>query len=268
MQKENELFPQDEYVITPTHLISSDADHLIRAFLEGAIDIVPFKEEMDTHEEIYDFLQNIIDNIKRNNERIIPYPFPHPARPGEVFYSTKTIEYLLNPKSHPSLRYGLPPSHESVRQLLNYEYRMFTHNVKTASGASVFFNQVLVIYYQFRQDIVPTGQYSEALGFALEVIPQYLSGGEAEMYIQREIIPLYPKTMKKTERKKAIKAKIKEEFKSDKGYPCWVQAADWPLGSDGKPMTYVKKGKRVGSKYSWIFRDESNGTLTVVEQFD
>ncbi len=26
MQKENELFPQDEYVITPTHLISSDAD--------------------------------------------------------------------------------------------------------------------------------------------------------------------------------------------------------------------------------------------------
>jgi len=40
------------------------------------------------------------------------------------------------------------------------------------------------------------------------------------------------------------------------------------LGSDGKPMTYVKKGKRIGSKYSWIFRDESNGTLTVVEQFD
>jgi len=122
--------------------------------------------------------------------------------------------------------------------------------------------------YQHCQDVVPIWQYSEAYSFALDVIPQYLSGGEAETYIQREIIPLFPKTLKKAERKKAIKAKIKEEFKSEKGYPCWVQSSDWPLGSDGKPMTYVKKGKRIGSKYSWIFRDESNGTLTVVEQFD
>ena len=93
---------------------------------------------------------------------------------------------------------------------------MFTHNVKTASGASSFFNQVLVIYYQHCQDIVPTWQYSEAYDFALDMIQQYLFGGEAEVYIQREIIPLFPKIMKKTERKKAIKAKIKEEFKSEK----------------------------------------------------
>ena len=243
-------------------------DNLIKSFLEGRIDIIPFKEEMDAHDEIYGFFQNIIDQIKQENGSITPFPFPHPARPGELFHSTETIEYLLNPQSHPSLVYGLPPSHESVRQLLNYEYRMFTHNVKTASGASSFFNQVLVIYYQHCQDIVPTWQYSEAYSFALEVIPQYLSGGQAEVYIQREIIPQFPKTMKKTERKKAIKAKIKEEFKSEKGYPCWVQLSDWPLGSDGKPMTYVKKGKRIESKYSWIFRDESNGTLTVVEQYD
>ena len=243
-------------------------DHLIKSFLEGAIDIVSFKNEMDAHKEIYDFLQRIIDEIKQKDGNIKPYPFPHPAKPGELFWSTETIEYLLDPKSHPSLAYGLPPSHESVQQLLNYEYRMVTHNVKTASGASAFFDQVLVIYYQFCQDIVPTWQYSEAYAFALDVIPQYLSGGEAEVYIQREIIPLFPNTMKKSERKKAIKAKIKEEFKSDKGYPCWVQSSDWPLGADGKPMTYVKKGKQVGSKHSWIFRDESNGTLTVVEQFD
>jgi len=243
-------------------------NNLIRSFLEGTVDIVPFKEEMDAHEEIYDFLQNIIDEIKEKNESVKPYPFPHPARPGEILWSSESIEYLLNPRSHPSLAYGCPPSHESVRQLLNYEYRMITHNVRTACGASSFFNQVLVIYYQICQDIVPTRQYSEARSFALEVIPEYLSGGEAEAYIQREIIPLFPKTMKKTDRKKAIKAKIKEEFKSEKGYPCWVQSSEWPIGADGKPMTYVKKGKRDGAKYSWIFRDESNGTLTVVEQYD
>lgn len=155
-------------------------DNLIKTFPEGRIDIIPFKEEMDSHDEIYDFLQNIIDQIKQENRIIMPYPFPHPARQGELLHSTETIEYLLNPQSHPSLAYGIPPSHESVRQLLNYEYRMFTHNVKTACGASSFFNQVLVIYYQFCQDIVPTRQYSEAYNFALDVIPRYLAGGEAE----------------------------------------------------------------------------------------
>ena len=40
------------------------------------------------------------------------------------------------------------------------------------------------------------------------------------------------------------------------------------IGANGKPMTYVKKGKRDGSKHSWIFRDESNGEITVVKQFD
>lgn len=247
---------------------SASIDRLIRSFLEGSLDIVSFKEEMDAHGEIYDFLQNMIDQIKQENGKIKPYPFPHPAKPGEFFHSTETVEYLLDPQAQPSLAYGCPPSHESVRQLLNYEYRMITHNVKTAGGASAFFNQLLVIYYQLCQDIIPTWQYSEAYDFALDVIPEYLSGGEAEMYIQREIIPLFPETMKKTERKKAIKAKIKEVFKSEKGYPCWVQSSAWPLGSDGKPMTYVKKGKRFGSKHSWIFRDESTGTLAVVEQFD
>ena len=72
-------------------------DNLIKSFLEGRMDIISFKEEMDAHEEIYDFLQNIIDEIKRKNGSIIPYPFLHPARPGELFHSTETVEYLLNP---------------------------------------------------------------------------------------------------------------------------------------------------------------------------
>ena len=88
------------------------------------------------------------------------------------------------------------------------------------------------------------------------------------MNLVKEFLSPWQDTMKKTERKKAVKAKIKEEFKSEKGYPGWVQSSDWPIGANGKPMTYVKKGKRDGSKHSWIFRDESNGEITVVKQFD
>lgn len=74
--------------------------------------------------------------------------------------------------------------------------------------------------------------------------------------------------MPKTRRIKEIKARIRQEFKSEKVYPSWVQSSDRPLGADGKPMTYVKKGKSSSSKHSWIFRDESTGELTTVEQYD
>ena len=50
-------------------------DNLIKSFLEGRIDIIPFKEEMDAHDEIYGFFQNIIDQIKRENGSITPFPF-------------------------------------------------------------------------------------------------------------------------------------------------------------------------------------------------
>jgi len=129
----------------------------------------------------------------------------------------------------------------------------------------VFFD----IFYQHDPTLEYKGQkYEKAYSFMLDVIPEYLSGGEAEMYIQEHIIPLFPDTIPKTRRVKEIKARIRQEFKSEKGYPSWVQSSDWPLGADGKPMTYVKKGKRSGSKHSWIFRDESTGELTTVEQYD
>lgn len=99
------------------------------------------------------------------------------------------------------------------------------------------------------------------------MIPDYLSGGESEKYIQKNIIPLFPDTMKKTERKKAIKAKIKECFKSEKGYPCWPQGSEWPLDKEGNPTTYIGKGKSEGDLRRFRFRDETTGEIIVVEQF-
>ena len=143
---------------------------------------------------------------------------------------------------------------------------MITNNVRTAAGASSFFNQVLLLDWQIDKEIKPTNQYREAYGFALEVIPTYLAGGESEMYIQEHILPLFPETMKKAERKKAVKAKIKEVFRSEKGYPCWVQSSEWPIGKDGIPTTYLGKGKNSGGIYRWRFRDESTGEIVIVEQ--
>jgi hypothetical protein len=241
------------------------AQQTIIDFLSNKMDIVEFRHLYDKKPEIDAFLQKIIDDMKKDYSRKI-LCFQLMIAGVENQY-IQAVPYLLAPETDPGRLY-CPPQYESVRQCLTYEYCMATHDVETASGASKFYIEVYSIYYQIDQSIPFCYKYSDAYGFAIEVIPEYLEGGKSEKYIQKHIIPLFPETMKKTERKKAIKAKIKEEFKSEKGYPCWVQSSDWPLGSDGKPMTYVKKGKRIGSKYSWIFRDESNGTLTVVEQFD
>lgn len=150
---------------------------------------------------------------------------------------------------------------------MTYEFGLFTHDVETAAGASEFYNEVFEIYWQIDQNIDYCYKYSEAFDFSLDVIPDYLSGGESEKYIQKNIIPLFPDTMKKGERKKAIKAKIKECFKSEKGYPCWAQYSEWPMDKEGKPATYVGKGKSEGDLRRFRFRDEITGEIIVVEQF-
>jgi hypothetical protein len=137
--------------------------------------------------------------------------------------------------------------------------------VKSAHGATVFYNEVYEIYTQIDQSIPFFYKYSNAYNFALEVIPEYLEG-DPEEYIQEHIIPLFPETMKKTERKKAIKAKIKEVFKSEKGYPCWPQSAEWPMDKEGKPCTYIGKGKNHGDLRRFRFRDETTGEEIIVEQ--
>ena len=237
----------------------------IREFLLGNIDIIKFRQEYDTDDDINNFLQAIIDNRIETGIGFIPTPR---TEENKICYEHRYLHCFAQPDLYPGYIYG-DDSFISVRNFLTKEWRMLTHNVKTASGAWEFYNGVFDIFYQFDPTIEYFGQkYEQAFDFVLDVIPEYLSGGQAEMYIQEYIIPLFPDTIPKTRRIKEIKTRIREEFKTEKGYPCWVQSSDWPIGADGKPMTYIKKGKQIGSKYSWIFRDESTGELTIVEQYD
>ena len=232
-------------------------------FLNGTLDIVEFKRLYDEDPAINDFLQEIIDNMKKNH--ITPRYYSGIGS-GDDVVRFSTVYFLLSPELYRDIS-GAPPCYTSVRDCLNYEFRMDTHDVETASGALKFYSDVYDIYYQLDQSIEYCNRYHEAYSFSIDVIPEYLSGGDAEKYIQKHIIPLFPGTMKKTERKRAIKAKIKEVFKSEKGYPCWAQSSEWPMDKEGKPATYVGKGKREGDTIRFRFRDECTGEIIVVEQF-
>jgi hypothetical protein len=183
------------------------AQKTIIDFLSGNLDIVEFRHLYDEIPEIDDFLQKIIDDMKKDYSRKILY-FPLMIGGVENQY-IESVPYLLAPETDPGRLY-CPPRYESVRQCLTYEFRLATHDVETASGASTFYKEVYSIYYQIDQSVPFCYKYKDSFRFAIEVIPEYLEGGESEKYIQKHIIPLFPETMKKTERKKAIKAKIKE----------------------------------------------------------
>ena len=167
-----------------------DAKQITETFLNGSLPIIEYSRLFNEGQELEAFLQKIVDDIKASGAKIEPYPFP--MDDGSVFLSNEGIDHLLAPETDPGLQYGLPPRYESVRQMLTYECRMITNNVRTASGACRFFNQVLLLYWQIEKEIKPTNKYREACSFALEVIPTYLAGGESEMYIQEHILPLFP----------------------------------------------------------------------------
>ncbi len=240
------------------------AQQTIIDFLSGNLDIVEFRRLYDEKSEIDAFLQKIIDDMKKDQSRKILY-FPLMIDGVENPY-IEAVPDLLDPENDPGRQY-CPPRYETVHQCLTYEFRLLTHDVETADGASTFYTEVYSIYYQIDQSVPYCYKYDEAYSFSLEVIPEYLEGGESEKYIQKHIIPLFPETMKKTERKKAIKAKIKEAFKSEKGYPCWPQASEWPMDTEGKPCTYIGKGKSNGDLRRFRFRDETTGEEIVIEQF-
>ena len=237
------------------------AQQMIVDFLSDKMDIVEFRRLYDEKPEIDAFLQKIIDDMKKDYSREI-LRFPLMIEGVENQYIEAVPELLKIENDYYS-----PPRYESVRQCLTYELHLITHDVETASGASEFYTEVYSIYYQIDQSIPFCYKYDDAYSFAIEVIPEYLEGGSSEKYIQKYIIPLFPETMKKTERKKAIKAKIKEAFKSEKGYPCWPQASEWPMDAEGKPCTYIGKGKSQGDLRRFRFRDETTGEEIVIKQF-
>ena len=243
----------------------SDVPGEIRRFLAGETDIVSFRELYDTHEEIDQFLQGLVDHHLTTGEPFLPISRNLPGTAPAV---NQELEYFRAPESYPGYGYGNAP-YGCVRDYLTQQFRLITTNVRTASGAWTFYRRLYNLFYQYDQSIDCQDEaYRKAFDFALDVIPEYLSGGDAEMYIQEHIIPLFPETMPKTQRKKAIKAKIKEEFRSEKGYPVWIQSSEWPLGKNGKPAVYLGKKKRHGGEMAlYSFRDETDDSVITVEQF-
>ena len=210
----------------------------IKAFTIGEIDIAEFLRLFTETDEIADYLDSIVDYMEK-------YDIPIQRRTIMMKNANQNKPFAA--RSH--VEQYIKVYAQSFRTLSN-EWKVNPPKVSThlktlspltAYGAYEIHNIIADFYYQFDQTSERTEKYHNEFEFILDTLPGYLSGGvSAENYVSQFILPKYPPSMKKGERKRMIKEEIKIAFPRDcKGYPRWLQSPEWPMGSNGKPAAYV-----------------------------
>ncbi len=237
----------------------------IKAFVKGDLPIADFMELCHQSDEIFSFLEWVIDIITAEQIPIkrrtvfIKYANQNKTFQEQRSYAEQFIkEYCQSFRDLTDVWKENPPRVGDHIRTLSY---------LTAHGAMRIYGIVADIYYQVDPDFPRTEKYMEEFIFSFEVLPGYLAGGgSAENYVSQYILVKYPASMKKGERKRLVKEEIKQAFLRDcKGFPRWIQAPEWPIGEKNKPMIYT--GQKAFEHYSeYYFRDrETNGRHTVTQ---
>ena len=237
----------------------------ICAFVAGEMDMDSFANFLHASDEIARYLEHVIEQIEKGHlpikRRIVCMQGVAQNKPFEVrSYAERYIkEYAQSFRDLSDKWKENPPKVGEHLRRLAYQ---------TAHGAYVMHSTVADIYYQVDPTLVRTERYHDAYTFSLDVLPRYLAGGiTAENYISRHILPKYPASMKKGERKRLVKENIKQVFQRDcKGFPRWIQMPEWPIGVNDTPMVYL--GQKAFDDHSeYYFRDGETKEKHTVTQW-
>ncbi len=249
----------------PENNFSDKAIEQIKGFICGDINILNFVAYCKGTNEIYEYLDWIVDTIGKFDipikRRTVLMKNVNRNEPFEMSsYAEQFIKKYVQRFKYISDDWkNNPPKVSSYLQTLS---------PLTALGASKIYGIVADIYYQIDQELKRTEYYHNEYEFSLDVLPGYLAGGiDAENYISKHIMSKYPATMKKGERKRAVKEEIKIAFPRDcKGFPRWIQMPEWPIGTNEKPMSYM--GQKSFKEYSeYYFRDTETNESFIVTQW-
>ena len=139
-------------------------------------------------------------------------------------------------------------------------------NVNTSRHRVSFFNGVEAYLFYEGYSYVPTKKYKEERSFRVNIQPLYVLIEDDE--ILNKYINEAPEGLKKTEKKKWIKNRIKQDFKYDKTPPRWVQDPEWPI-VDGIPLVFKKQSKMTleDERVFYTFYHPETKEETVVVQF-
>ena len=237
-----------------------DAELEIRKFIKRETTLEEFKQLYEEKPEIDGFLQGIIDDYLQSGKSFLPVI--------HMCIRTKNMEYFRNPPSRPQ-----DPEHPDpfrcTRNYLTEDNWPHTTNLGNPFGRWSFYERVYDIYYQHDQTLpMQDDDLSDEFFFAIDMLPNHLDGGTPQEYVITRILPQYPDTMPMSQRKKEIRARLKAEFPTEKGYPSWQQESGWPFGKDGRPAVYLGSRKKQ-NVVTYRFRDQSDGEeITVCQDWN
>lgn len=249
----------------PIYILEDASLVIIQDFVCGHTDISEFITQYNQSNALADYLDSVIDCIATQKlpikRRTVLMKNVNQNRPFEM---RSYVEYFI--KEYPQSFRDLSDDWKVNPPKAGAYLKTLSH--LTAHGAFKFHSIVADIYYQIDPELVRTEKYNEEYEFSLDVLPGYLAGGiSAENYVSQYILPRFPSTMKKGERKRLVKEEIKLAFPREcKGFPRWIQMPEWPIGSNEKPMVYI--GQKAFEHHSeYYFKDSVTNEKHTVTQW-
>ncbi len=234
-------------------------------FVCGDIEIAEFMEQYNHNDNLANYFDSIVEYISTHNipikRRTVLMKNVNQNQPFEM---RSYVERFI--KKHAQNFRDLSDAWKLAPPKVGAYLKTLSH--QTAMGAFEIHDIVSDIYYQIDPALVRTEKYLAEYEFSLDVLPGYLSGGiAAENYVSRFILPKYPASMKKGERKRLVREEIKLVFQREcKGFPRWIQAPEWPMGSNERPMIYVGQ-KAFEYHTEYYFRDDVTNEKCTISQW-
>ena len=249
----------------PSSICDNPLLTVIKEFVSGKMDIAEFAALYHQDDSLGEYLDSVVDHIAAHNipikRQTVLIKNVNQNKPFEMrsYVETFIKEYAQDFRDLSDRWKNDPPK---VSAFLK------TKSHLTADGAFKIHSIVSDIYYQIDPSLVRTEKYHEEYEFSLDVLPAYLAGGiSAENYVSQYIMPKYPATMKKGERKRLVKEEIRQVFQRDcKGFPRWIQMPEWPISANGKPMVYTGQ-KAFAHNSEYYFRDPDTNEKRTITQW-
>ena len=239
----------------PLHILENPSVEVIKDFVCGKMDISEFVNQYNQNNHLSDYLDSVIAYIATQKipikRRMVLMKNVNQNKP---FALRSYVENFIKDSAQSSR--DLSEEWKANPPKVGAYLKTLSH--LTALGAFKLHGIVADVYYQIDPEFVRTEKYHKEFEFSLDVMPGYLAGSiSAENYVSQHILPMFPSTMKKGERKRLVKEEIKQAFQRDcKGFPRWIQAPEWPMGLEEKPTVYI--GQKAFEHHSeYYFRDSS-----------
>ncbi len=207
-----------------------NAKNIVFDFIAGNISPGEFIQKLNTTNDIYNYLQSII------REKALCL-----AGFEDSPYDVRVVLGWIMADDNCSRYFTYLNLHHEISRLLREAYPEKTFEISTS--------------------------IEDRYNFYLLSIPDYIKGVEVTHFID-DIIDSFPSDMKKGERVKRCTEELKKAFHIEgRKFPRWLRGAEWPMGSGGVPMRFVKQ-ERIEGGCRYIFIDIKNDEKRIIEQQD